>query len=99
MKYSVRRRFVGVAKTMAAPKLEILPKAQRTIWLELRETLPELVLYGGTALALRLVHRTTEDFVLEQAILAASSAHNHQIFGTCGNSTGDQKYVNSDRRS
>lgn len=47
---------------MAAPKLEILPKAQWTLWLELRETPPEFVLYGGTALALRLGHRTSEDF-------------------------------------
>lgn len=47
---------------MAAPKLEILPKAQRALWRELRETPREFVLYGGTALALRLGHRTSEDF-------------------------------------
>ena len=51
-----------MTKTLAAPKLETLPKAQRTLWLELRETPPEFVLYGGAALALRLGLRTSEDF-------------------------------------
>ena len=48
--------------TMSAPKLEILPQAQRHLWQELRDTPQEFVLYGGTALALRLGHRTSEDF-------------------------------------
>jgi len=47
---------------MSALKLEILPQAQRRLWNELKNTPPEFVLYGGTALALRLGHRTSEDF-------------------------------------
>jgi nucleotidyltransferase AbiEii toxin of type IV toxin-antitoxin system len=47
---------------MAAPKLEILPPPQRRLWSELKETPKQFVLYGGTALALRLGHRTSEDF-------------------------------------
>lgn len=48
--------------TMSAPKLEILPRPQRRLWSELKDTPQEFVLYGGTALALRLGHRTSEDF-------------------------------------
>ena len=47
---------------MFNPKLEILPPAQRRLWDELRQTPQEFVLYGGTALALRLAHRHSEDF-------------------------------------
>ena len=47
---------------MFTPKLEILPPAQRRLWDELRHTPKQFVLYGGTALALRLAHRTSEDF-------------------------------------
>ncbi len=47
---------------MFTPKLEILPPAQRRLWDELRYTPREFVLYGGTALALRLGHRHSEDF-------------------------------------
>jgi hypothetical protein len=47
---------------MAAPKLEILSPPQRRLWSELKETPQEFVFYGGTALALRLGHRTSEDF-------------------------------------
>lgn len=47
---------------MSAPKLEILPRPQRRLWSELRDTPQEFVLYGGTGLALRLGHRTSEDF-------------------------------------
>jgi hypothetical protein len=47
---------------MSAHKLEILPQAQRRLWNELKNTPQEFVLYGGTALALRLGHRTSEDF-------------------------------------
>lgn len=43
--------------------LEILPEAQRRLWPELRPTLePGFVLYGGTAIALRLGHRSSVDF-------------------------------------
>jgi Nucleotidyl transferase AbiEii toxin, Type IV TA system len=44
------------------PKLEILPQSQRTIWHELIATPQHFVLYGGTAIALRLGHRQSEDF-------------------------------------
>jgi hypothetical protein len=47
---------------MFIPKLEILPAAQRRLWDELAQTPREFVLYGGTALALRLGHRHSEDF-------------------------------------
>jgi hypothetical protein len=45
-----------------APKLASLPEAQRAVWLELKPLSPRFVLYGGTALALRLGHRQSEDF-------------------------------------
>jgi hypothetical protein len=44
------------------PKLEILPSAQRSLWEELKQTPRHFVLYGGTAMALRLGHRHSEDF-------------------------------------
>ena len=47
---------------MFTPKLEILPPAQRRLWDELRYMPRGFVLYGGTALALRLGHRHSEDF-------------------------------------
>jgi hypothetical protein len=47
---------------MSGPKLEILPRPQRRLWIELKDTPQEFVLYGGTSLALRLGHRTSEDF-------------------------------------
>jgi len=47
---------------MFTPKLEILPFAQRRLWDELKHTPKKFVLYGGTALALRLAHRSSEDF-------------------------------------
>jgi Nucleotidyl transferase AbiEii toxin, Type IV TA system len=47
---------------MFTPKLEILPPAQRRFWDDLRHTPKHFVLYGGTALALRLAHRSSEDF-------------------------------------
>ena len=47
---------------MIEPKLEILPKAQRELWPELAEIPGSYVLYGGTALALRLGHRSSVDF-------------------------------------
>src|SRR5437899_12869077 len=45
------------------PKTEILPKAQQEIW-PLLAAAPGLsfVLYGGTAVALHLGHRTSIDF-------------------------------------
>lgn len=45
------------------PRLEVLPAAQRRIWPELRGLAAiGFVLYGGTAIALRLGHRFSVDF-------------------------------------
>lgn len=44
------------------PRLDTLPPPQRCLWPELRTTPRRFVLYGGTALALRLAHRESEDF-------------------------------------
>jgi len=46
------------------PKFEILPPPQQKLWPELAEVPKHFVLYGGTALALRLGHRTSVDFDL-----------------------------------
>lgn len=47
---------------MLVPLLDRLPLPQRRLWAELSEVPREFVLYGGTALALRLGHRISEDF-------------------------------------
>jgi hypothetical protein len=47
---------------MLTPRLDILPPPQRALWPELTGIPPGFILYGGTALALRLGHRTSEDF-------------------------------------
>ncbi|SPE52611.1 conserved hypothetical protein [Verrucomicrobia bacterium] len=47
---------------MFQPHLEILPAPQRTLWPELCEIPRHFILYGGTALALRLGHRQSLDF-------------------------------------
>jgi len=44
------------------PKLEILSDAQRRLWSELTEVPASFMLYGGTALALRLGHRQSVDY-------------------------------------
>jgi nucleotidyltransferase AbiEii toxin of type IV toxin-antitoxin system len=44
------------------PRLDILPPSQRRLWEELAQIPSGFVLYGGTALALRLGHRASEDF-------------------------------------
>lgn len=44
------------------PRLDRLPAAQRALWPELRDVPRRYVLYGGTALALRLAHRASVDF-------------------------------------
>jgi len=46
------------------PRLDVLPAAQRALWPELADVPPGFVLYGGTALALRLGHRHSVDFDL-----------------------------------
>ena len=47
---------------MFTPHLSILPEPQRRLWAELRATPRAFVLYGGTALALRLGHRQSVDY-------------------------------------
>lgn len=47
---------------MFNPKLDILPQGQRALWSDLQDTPRSFVLYGGTALGLRLGHRKSEDF-------------------------------------
>lgn len=47
---------------MVVPNVGIMPPAQRRLWAELKDTPDFFVLYGGTALALRLGHRQSEDF-------------------------------------
>lgn len=48
---------------MFKPRLDVLPPAQQRLWPQLRNV-PDLgfVLYGGTAIALRLGHRESVDF-------------------------------------
>lgn len=49
--------------TAINPRLEILPTEQQQLWPALSDLLPGgWVLYGGTALALRLGHRVSIDF-------------------------------------
>lgn len=45
-----------------SPRLDILPPTQQRLWPELAGIPPQFVLYGGTALALRLGHRQSVDF-------------------------------------
>lgn len=45
-----------------APRLDILPPPQRNLWPELASVPRRFVLYGGTAIALRLGHRFSVDF-------------------------------------
>jgi Nucleotidyl transferase AbiEii toxin, Type IV TA system len=44
------------------PRLDILPPAQRSLWPHLVQVPGHFVLYGGTAIALRLGHRQSVDF-------------------------------------
>ena len=44
------------------PRLEVLPPAQQNFWREHPNIPYHFVLYGGTAIALRLGHRSSEDF-------------------------------------
>lgn len=44
------------------PRLDILPEAQKEIWLYLADVPKNFVLYGGTAVALRYGHRASVDF-------------------------------------
>ena len=47
---------------MLTPHLASLPQPQQRLWPELKQTPHTFVLYGGTALALYLGHRQSEDF-------------------------------------
>jgi hypothetical protein len=44
------------------PRLDILPASQRALWPNLEFARDQFILYGGTALALRLGHRASLDF-------------------------------------
>jgi hypothetical protein len=48
--------------TRFSPRLDVLPLAQRAFWDDLGLVPHGFVLYGGTALALRLGHRSSVDF-------------------------------------
>jgi hypothetical protein len=45
-----------------SPRLDILPITQQRLWPELAQTPDYFILYGGTAIALRLGHRQSVDF-------------------------------------
>jgi hypothetical protein len=45
-----------------SPRLDMLPAAQQRLWPELFSTPDHFILYGGTAIALRLGHRVSVDF-------------------------------------
>jgi nucleotidyltransferase AbiEii toxin of type IV toxin-antitoxin system len=45
-----------------SPRLDILPITQQRLWPELAQTPDYFILYGGTAIALRLAHRQSVDF-------------------------------------
>ena len=47
---------------MFSPRVDILPAAQQRLWQELHATPRHFILYGGTAIALRLGHRASVDF-------------------------------------
>jgi hypothetical protein len=53
---------MSAALTALTPHLEVLPGPQQALWPELRDVPRGFVLYGGTALALRLGHRHSVDF-------------------------------------
>ena len=44
------------------PNLSILPDSQKNLFPELKDTPPQFILCGGTAIALRLGHRVSVDF-------------------------------------
>ena len=54
--YPLLRRF--------DPRVDGLPHAQRDLWPRLAELPEDAVLYGGTAIAVRLAHRVSVDFDL-----------------------------------
>lgn len=58
--FSERKPIIFFMKIQ--PQLTTLPPAQRQLWPALRETPPNFVLYGGTAIALQIGHRESVDF-------------------------------------
>lgn len=54
------RTYPGLA--VFEPRVDVLPERQRAMWRRLGMLPPDAVLYGGTAIALRLGHRTSVDF-------------------------------------
>lgn len=52
----------AAALAVFTPDLTMLPPPQRRLWPELAAVPESFTLYGGTALALRLAHRTSVDF-------------------------------------
>jgi hypothetical protein len=54
------RSYPGLSRF--EPNLKALPEPQRALWPRLAVLPPDAVLYGGTALALRLGHRASVDF-------------------------------------
>ena len=56
------RRLPSACRDDIHPRLDVLPQAQRALWPALRDLPHTFVLYGGTALALRLGHRASVDF-------------------------------------
>ncbi|MEM1408253.1 MAG: nucleotidyl transferase AbiEii/AbiGii toxin family protein [Bacteroidota bacterium] len=58
----------------------ILPRHQKTLWNQLGATPDHFVLYGGTAIALRLGHRESIDF----DFFSNSSFNNNQLYRSMG---------------
>jgi hypothetical protein len=58
----IRRNPTADSSAPFKPRLDILPSAQHRLWPELSDTPEDFTLYGGTAIALRLGHRTSADF-------------------------------------
>ncbi|WP_251134175.1 nucleotidyl transferase AbiEii/AbiGii toxin family protein [Rhodomicrobium sp. Az07] len=54
--------YLGSMTQIFDPRLDILPASQRRLWDELGDTPADFILYGGTALALRIGHRKSVDF-------------------------------------
>lgn len=52
----------SICVSLFTPNLAVLPPSQQKLWRELGVTPASFTLYGGTALALRLGHRTSVDF-------------------------------------
>ncbi len=66
------------------PRLDILPAGQRTLWPKLRFSAADFILYGGTALAMRLGHRASVDFDFFSfaPLDPAAFRRNHELLGS-----------------